>query len=91
MNDLFLAGSQVGKAEFLTITRLWHRLARNEFAGLRDALIQRLIGVDDQLGVRDRLERGFEALIEIERAVGGRVMAGGGPLSWFGAITAILP
>jgi hypothetical protein len=52
-------------------------LARNKFAGKRDALIQRPIGVDNQLRLRYRLERGFEALIEIERAVCGRVIAGG--------------
>src|SRR5678815_5943057 len=52
-------------------------LAGNEFAGKRDALIQRPIGVDNQLRLRDRLKRGFEALIKIERAVCGRVMARG--------------
>ena len=53
------------------------RLARNERARAPDAPIQRLIGIDNQLWLRDRLERDFEALIKIERAVGGRVMAGG--------------
>ncbi len=68
------ARESAGPAEILDLTPADSRSlsAGDKGSSLRYALLQRPVRIDDQLRLRNRLERGFEALIELERAGDGR-------------------